>query len=93
MLGKGDFLITINEDLYLKATPAKKEAILDHLLSYCDFRENENSGVRVWKIAKPDLQEFKSVVARHGLYNVALRSFDISYRQMPLFSADDQVIN
>lgn len=37
LLDKGDFLITINEDLYLKATPAKKRSYIRPFIKLLRF--------------------------------------------------------
>ena len=48
-------------------TDKQKAAILDHELEHCFVEETETGDV-IYKLLPHDLEEFNSIVTRHGLY-------------------------
>ncbi|MES1975846.1 MAG: putative metallopeptidase [Pseudomonadota bacterium] len=60
------FVLTVAGDVWRILDDGQREALLDHLLSYCRVEDSEN-GARLF-IAPPEAAEFPAVVARHGLW-------------------------
>lgn len=79
-----DFVILLNHEAWNRAgfDEQQREALIDHELCHCQVslsddgepREDEY-GRTVWRIRKHDIEEFKDVVARHGLYTHSLEEF------------------
>ena len=64
-----DFGIVINYQYWTSITSVEQhKAIIDHLLSFCNYTEDKE-GNRKWKKIVPTIHEFPEVVARHGAYN------------------------
>jgi hypothetical protein len=78
-----DFIIWITESAWMSFTLARMEALLDHLLSYCQYSESEGA-----RLVGPDIQEFSEVLERRGLWNYNLQSNRIAFmkaiQQLPL---------
>jgi hypothetical protein len=68
LLGK-DFLITVALDQWNEAGMSQREALVDHLLELCTGVEDEDTGEMRWSMRTPDIQEFTSVLHRHGAWN------------------------
>jgi len=80
-----DFVILLNHEAWNRAGFDEKQraALVDHELCHCQVaiddetgepREDEYGRI-VWRIRKHDIEEFKDVVARHGIWNHALEDF------------------
>lgn len=70
-----DFLIEVALDKYNELTPQQRTALVDHLLERCYGEENEKDGSMKWKVREPDVQEFASILQRHGAWNEELNGF------------------
>lgn len=70
-----DFIVMISADLWNESEAHERTAILDHLLERCTGEESEKDGSMVWKIREPDVQEFSSILDRHGAWNTTLAGF------------------
>lgn len=70
-----DFLIEIAEDQWHELNNERRTALVDHLLERCTGEEDEKSGEMSWKIREPDVQEFSSILRRHGAWNDSLSGF------------------
>ena len=70
-----DFLIEVAADKWVELNNERRTALVDHLLERCTGEENEKSGEMVWKIREPDVQEFASILRRHGAWNDQLTGF------------------
>lgn len=70
-----DFLIEIAEDQWATLSQEQRLALVDHLLERCTGEEDEKSGEMKWKIREPDVQEFASILRRHGAWNDQLSGF------------------
>ena len=70
-----DFIVQISADLWNEAQEHERSAILDHLLERCTAEESEKDGSMIWKIREPDVQEFSSILDRHGAWNNSLAGF------------------
>lgn len=64
-----DFGIVVNFKYWQECPMETRIAIVDHLLSYCEYTEDK-AGNRKWKKINPTISEFPEVVARRGVYNV-----------------------
>lgn len=85
-----DFLIWLSNDDYTGATSALQEAMIDHELTHCSVSSRTGD----WTIREHDVQEFSSVVRRHGLYTDDLFEFGKAkddYQQGSLFSRLDRI--
>lgn len=70
-----DFLIEIAADRWHDMDNTQRTALVDHLLERCTGEEDEKSGEMKWKIREPDVQEFASILRRHGAWNDQLTGF------------------
>jgi hypothetical protein len=90
-----DLVILLNQDAWLDLTPAQREALVDHELMHFAVAKKEGSPVRdergrlCYRLRQHDVEEFRDIVARHGLYKGDLESFAAACaqaRQTPLFA-------
>lgn len=81
-----DFIIVINRGVWRDMTPDQRKALVDHELSHCILTENGS-----WGIADHDVQEFKQVIDRHGLWAPDLKGFAEAVRQhqIQMFAEED----
>jgi hypothetical protein len=91
-----DFLLEIALDLWNTATGPEREALLDHLLTYCQGEEDEEdpgAGMK-WKLRRPDVKEFTEVLNRRGRWNESLGQFvdaavTLDARSAPLHEVEE----
>jgi hypothetical protein len=84
-----DFFIKVPHDNWKRADKAKRDAGLDHLLSYCvDFAEKGQT--KRPGIQGPDIGEFWTVAKRHGAWNPELRHLVNTLKQLNLFTDPDE---
>ena len=77
-----DFGVIVNYKNWANITSVEQhKAIVDHLLSFCYFADNEKTGERKWKKIVPTIHEFPEVVARHGAYNEDVSELENSLRE------------
>lgn len=84
-----DFVILLNRDFWqnTNVTNEQRNALLDHELSHAavayddagDYKRDER-GRYVFRMRKHDIEEFRDVVARHGLYKTDLVDFERTLR-------------
>lgn len=70
-----DFLVEVALDQFNELDPDQRTALVDHLLERCFGEEDEKSGEMKWQVRKPDVQEFSSILQRHGAWNQELNGF------------------
>lgn len=70
-----DFLIEVSEPAWAELSEDQRRALVDHLLEGCTGEEDESSGEMKWGIREPDVQEFSTILQRHGVWNEALTGF------------------
>jgi len=70
-----DFVIEVAAPLWNDLDPNQRNALVDHLLERCTGVEDEKTGDVSWKIREPDVQEFSSILDRHGAWNTQLAGF------------------
>lgn len=69
------FLVEIPLDKWNDLTEEQRRALVDHLLERCTGEEDESSGEIKWKMREPDVQEFTSILKRHGAWHNDLVPF------------------
>jgi len=72
---EADFLIEMALDAWNEMDAQKRTAAVDHLLERVYGEEDENSGEMKLKLREPDVQEFSSILSRHGAWNDDLVGF------------------
>ena len=50
----------------------QRAALIDHLLERCMGEEDERTGEIKWSIREPDVQEFTTILERHGAWHSGL---------------------
>ncbi len=70
-----DFVIEVAQDHWNELDENQRTALVDHLLERCSGEEDENTGEMVWVVREPDVQEFTSILRRHGAWNADLTTF------------------
>jgi len=78
-----DFVILLNEVAWTHLEPLQRRALVDHELCHCAAALDPETGDQledercrpVWRIRKHDLEEFREVVERNGLYKDDLARF------------------
>lgn len=70
-----DYLVEVPLEVWNEADATKRTALVDHLLERCYGEEDEESGEMKWKIREPDVQEFSSILRRHGTWTEDLVGF------------------
>lgn len=64
-----DFLLEVAADKWNDLNSEQREALIDHLLERCTGEEDEKTGAMKWTIREPDVQEFATILRRHGAWN------------------------
>ena len=78
-----DFLIEIAEDLWKGLSSSQREALLDHELAHCTYKEDK-SGTHLPSIRGHDVEEFREVLKRRGVWNADLGGFVAECQQIKL---------
>lgn len=63
-----DFLIVVSYAAYNSLTDKQKRAVIDHELEHCWVEEDEETSELKFSILSHDVEEFGSIIRRHGLY-------------------------
>ena len=72
LLTDADFYVLVALDQWNEMDDRKRTALVDHLLEACTGEEDEQNGTMKWKMRKPDIHEFTSVLHRHGAWTEEL---------------------
>lgn len=67
-----DFLMEIALDQWNDMSDSQRTALVDHLLERCMGEEDERNGEMKWSIREPDVQEFTTILERHGAWHSGL---------------------
>jgi len=67
-----DFVITINQEAWMTGTPEFREALLDHELEHC-CKDEDKQGNPKWYIQPHTVEDFASIIRRHGLWDDCLK--------------------
>jgi hypothetical protein len=70
-----DFIIEVSLPKWQDLTDDQKTALVDHLLERCSGEEDEDDGTYKWSLREPDVQEFSTILQRHGIWNESLTGF------------------
>lgn len=73
-----DFIILFGKNQWDLMTDKKKKAVVDHELCHCSV------GSKGWALRGHDVEEFREVIERHGLYKEDVREFAETARQLEL---------
>lgn len=79
-----DFVIMINGDRWEYLSPGHRAALVDHELCHCIKSGDDDEGRPIWAIANHDVEEFASVVRRHGIHDERLRGFAKVLKQVSI---------
>lgn len=69
-----DFVIEVALNRYNELSPEQRNALIDSLLERCQGEEQEDGSMK-WSVREPEVQEFASILERHGAWNDALQNF------------------
>jgi hypothetical protein len=69
-----DFVVTINRDIWFVNKPEIRQAILDHELTHCARGEDDKQGNPKWYIMPHTVEDFVSIIQRHGLWTNELKN-------------------
>lgn len=72
---EADFVIEVALDEWNSMPEEQRTALVDHLLERCTGEEDEKTGDMGWLVREPDVQEFTSILRRHGAWNADLTTF------------------
>jgi hypothetical protein len=70
-----DFLVEVAADKWNELAEAERTALVDHLLERCTGEEDEKTGALNWTTREPDVQEFSTILDRHGAWHSSLVGF------------------
>lgn len=66
------FLITVAYPTWKDLSDKQKLAVVDHELEHCFVEDDEKTGEPKYSILPHDVEEFGSIIRRHGLYTTDL---------------------
>lgn len=69
-----DFLIEIPSPKWQELEADGRTALVDHCLERCLGEEDEKNGMK-WSLREPEVQEFASILDRHGAWHKGLAGF------------------
>lgn len=85
-----DFLIEVALNRWNELEQPQRTALVDHLLECCTGVEDEKTGKSNWKLREPDVQEFSSILDRHGAWHTALAGFVSVAKRVNLVGFEDE---
>lgn len=88
-----DFVIFLNATTWKQFDERQRAALVDHELCHAGLAEDKKTGDplmdergrRVYRIKKHEIEEFRGVIERHGLYKRDLQLFAKTINEAPLF--------
>jgi len=72
LLDETHFLMEVPMDVWNPMNEAQRTALVDHLLERCTGEEDDKNGEMKWLVREPDVQEFTTILRRHGAWTVDL---------------------
>lgn len=84
------FVIEIAEDTWLDLSTKQKDALLDHELAHL-WVDEDDDGNAVLSLRGHDVEEFASVIRRHGLWKPDLENFGAAIEDAAQLSLDDEM--
>lgn len=95
-----DFVIILNEEAWHDLSDEQREALIDHELCHAQVARDKDGiakkderGRTVYRSRKHDIEEFREIVERHGLYKKDLEEFVKAARkkrETPLFDEPNE---
>jgi hypothetical protein len=92
-----DLVIMLNSAAWKSFDPKRKLAVIDHYLCRAAVSEDKNGDPifderdrKCYRPRRPDIEEFKGVISRHGLYMNDLVDFFRAASETPLFNAAEK---
>lgn len=87
--GEDFFVIELAEDEWLEMPASKRRALVDHELCHCTIDFDEDKGIVTLGLRAHDVEEFKEIVDRHGLWKDDLAEFAKAAKEQLELSLDD----
>ncbi len=89
---KAHFVIEVALDQWLSMDNEGREALVDHLLERCTGVEDEENGAAMkWKLRKPDMVEFTTILQRRGVWHAAMTEFVTAAHSCTLDAIESEV--
>lgn len=79
LLSEYDFELRFGWDCLQELPLDARRALIDHELSHCNADVDDNGEVK-WVVRGHDVEEFASIIERHGLWRQELEEFDGAMR-------------
>lgn len=70
-----DFIILFGRREWADLDDAQRRALVDHELCHCVRVKYDDDGDPVWGLRAHDVEEFREVIERHGLWKSDLKEF------------------
>lgn len=83
------FVIEVSEEVWETLTERGKRALIDHELTHCAIEEDEDGFLNL-SIVGHSIEEFETIVRRHGLWRQDLRDFVKTGAEQLSFDAIDE---
>ena len=83
-----DFIITISRDVWDELNESQRKALVDHQLEHCN-KDTDSKGNPKFNIVGHDIEDFVSVICRHGFWTPDLQKVKVNDMQGKLFDEDD----
>jgi hypothetical protein len=84
-----DFIITVSRDVWDELTESQREALVDHQLEHCN-KDTDSNGNPKFNIIGHDIEDFVSVIDRHGFWTPDLAKVKENDMQGKLFDKDGE---
>lgn len=85
------FVVEISEPVWTILDDAQRTALVDHELCHCTTEIDEKTDELKLKLRPHDLEEFRQIVERHGLWQPDLTEFAVTVAQAEFeFSHSDE---
>lgn len=85
-----DFCVEVSLPKWNELNDDQRTALVDHLLERCSGEEQEDGSLK-WILREPDVQEFSTILQRHGVWNESLTSFVQVAQQLDIASLVQEV--
>jgi hypothetical protein len=79
-----DYVVIFYAEEWGKLTPAQRLALVDHELCHMTVEYDEDTDEPSWGLQGHDLEEFRAVVQRHGLWQPDIEEFAATVQQLSL---------
>ncbi len=87
-----NFVIEVALDKWQDLDNDARDALVDHLMEHCTGEEDEeNGGAMKWKLRKPDMKEFTTILQRRGIWHDAMNEFVAAAQAISLDTIEREV--